>query len=208
MAKILHVAASALVCLLARPAAAQIKQPGAHPRYSFELEPHLTVGWAGPGPAHLRREGVGVGLRASIPLFHNGPIDSINNNMAITFGLDWVHFGYDRGRACRDFRDFACDQDLSASAFWLPVALQWNFFVHKRISVFGEVGLAIRHETWAWARPCGPGSPEPWCEYRESETRFLNFVFYPGARFMLSDTIGITLRVGYPHLTAGVSFLF
>ena len=92
--------------------------------------------------------------------------------------------------------------------FWLPVALQWNFFVHKRISVFGEAGLAIVHTNWSWARPCPPGSAAPVCEYRVSDTDFLNFVFYPGARFMLSDTVGLTLRIGYPHLTAGASFLF
>lgn len=207
MPKLSYLAIPALCCAFARPAAAQIKQPGSHTRYSFELEPHLTVEWAG-GPDYFGDEGVGLGLRASIPLFHNGPIDSINNNMAITFGVDWVHFGYDRGRACRDFRGIYCDQDFSANAFWLPVGLQWNFFVHKRISVFGEVGLAIVHENWAWSRPCGPGAGAPFCEYRESDTRLLNMVFYPGARFMLSDNIGLTLRLGYPHLTAGASFLF
>lgn len=195
-----------LLCALARPAAAQVKQPGAHTRYSFELEPHLTVQWEGGGPAYFGNEGLGLGLRASIPLFHNGPISTINNNMAITFGLDWVHFGYDRSRACREFTGFYCDRDFSANAFWLPVALQWNFYVHPSISVFGEVGLAIVHENWAWARPCN--NPAGFCEFRESDTSLVNFVFYPGARFMLSDTIGITVRIGFPHLTAGVSFLF
>jgi hypothetical protein len=207
MAKFTPFAVSALIALLARPAAAQIKQPGAHPKYSLELEPHLTVEWDG-GPAYFGRDGVGLGLRASIPLFHNGPIDSINDSMAISFGLDWVHFSYDRARACHDFRDFYCDHEFSANAFWLPVTLQWNFFVHKRIRVFGEVGLAIVHTNWSWARPCPPGSVEPVCEYRESDTDFVNFVFYPGARFMLSDSIGLTLRIGYPHLPAGASFLF
>jgi hypothetical protein len=46
----------------------------------------LVLDWAGaPGPDS---EGFGAGFRASIPLFHNGPIDTINNNMAITFGFD------------------------------------------------------------------------------------------------------------------------
>jgi hypothetical protein len=202
MAKFIQFVIPVLACLLSRPAAAQIKQPGSHPRYGFELEPHLTVEWDG-GPSYYGREGVGLGLRASIPLFHNGPIDKINNNMAISFGLDWVHFSYDRARTCREFRDFYCD-DFDANAFWLPVTLQWNFFVHKRISVFGEVGLAIVHENYSWARPCAGG----FCEYRDSATHFPRFVFYPGARFMLSDSIGITVRLGYPHLTAGVSFLF
>jgi hypothetical protein len=32
-------------------------------------------------------------------------------------------------------------------------------------------------------------------------------MFEGGARFMIADTIGFTLRVGWPHLTAGMSFL-
>ncbi|MGC4094411.1 MAG: outer membrane beta-barrel protein [Polyangiaceae bacterium] len=194
--------------VLPSTAQAQIKQPGQHPHYAFELEPHFTFQWD-HGPDYYGSEGVGLGLRASIPLFHNGPIPSINNNMAITFGLDWVHFGYDRNAACVRFRGGFCNNnwDFSANALWFPVALQWNFFVHKSISVFGEVGLAFAHTRYSWAQPC-PQSPNGLCEYRDSSTRFPYFVFYPGARFMLSDSIGITVRVGYPHLTAGASFLF
>jgi hypothetical protein len=196
----------ATTSLLAQPAAAQIKQPGAHPDYSVELEPHLTVAWD-RGPRHFNDEGVGVGFRASIPLFHNGPITSINNSMAITFGLDWVHFAYDRDRACRELRGVYCDEhDFTANAFWLPVALQWNFFVHRRISVFGELGVALVHERWSWARPC-PGAPGPICDYDDSDTDFAELVFSPGARFMLSDHVGFTVRIGYPHLTLGASFL-
>jgi len=207
MAKIPFAIVTLVLGSLARPAGAQIKEPGAHPHYFLELEPHLTLEWDG-GPDYFGEDGAGVGLRASIPLFHNGPITSINDSMAITFGLDWVHFGYDRARACRDFRgDFCDEENFSANAFWVPVALQWNFFVHPRISVFGELGLALHHESWSWARPC-PGAPGPLCTYQESDTHFAHLVFYPGARFMLSERIGITVRVGYPHLTAGVSFLF
>jgi hypothetical protein len=201
-----HAAKLLAFCALfwAAPAAAQIKQPGAHPDYAVELEPHLTFEWD-EGPAYYGGSGVGLGFRASIPLFKNGPIPRINNNMAITFGLDWVHFAYDQSVACARFRgDFCRDWGFSANAFWLPVALQWNFFVHPRISVFGEVGLAIVHERWSWANPCGGGGL---CQYTDSGTRFPFLVFYPGARFMLSDRIGLTARVGYPHVTFGASFL-
>ena len=196
-----------LVGLLARPAQAQIKEPGAHTHYSVELEPHVTLGWAG-APAHYADEGLGLGLRASIPIFHNGPITTINNNMAITFGVDWLHFGYDHDVACRDLPGPDCEtHDFYANAFWFPVALQWNFFVHRRISVFGEVGLAIVHERWSWGRPC-PGEPGSYCDYTDTHTHFAEFIFYPGARFMVSDNVGFTIRVGFPHITLGASFLF
>jgi len=197
----------ALAVLMTRPAHAQIKEPGAHTHYSVELEPHLTFGWAG-APVHYAAEGFGLGLRASIPLFHNGPVTSINNNMAITFGVDWLHFGYDHRVACHDFPGPECDgHDFYANAFWLPVALQWNFFVHRRISVFGELGLAIVHERYSWARAC-PGAPGTFCDYTGTDTDFAEFIFYPGARFMVSDNVGFTVRVGFPHITLGASFLF
>jgi hypothetical protein len=207
MAKLYAVTVPIALVLLAAPAFAQIKEPGAHPAYGVELEPHLVLGWD-RGPHHFADDGVGVGLRASIPFLRNGPISSINNNMALTFGLDWVHFGYDRAAACRDYRGAFCDdQDFSANAFWLPVAVQWNFFVHPRISVFGELGLALVHERWSWARPC-PGMPGPLCEYHDTHTDFAELVFYAGARFMLSDNFGFTLRLGFPQVTLGASFLF
>lgn len=198
--------APALFALLLAPSAlAQIKEPGAHPHYGVELEPHLTLGWAG-APPHFAGDGVGFGLRASIPLIQNGPISSINDSLAITFGLDWLHFAYDRDYGCRDLPGPTCDDyGYSADAFWVPVAVQWNFFVHRRISVFGELGLAVAHERWSWARPC-PGGPGAFCDYHDSHTSFAELVFYPGARFMLSDNFGLTVRVGFPHVTLGASF--
>ena len=157
---------------------------------------------------HYSNEGVGLGLRASIPLFHNGPITTINNSMAITFGVDWLHFGYDHHLACRDLPGPRCeDYDFSANAFWFPVAVQWNFFVHRRISVFGELGLAVVHERANWACPC-PEAPDGWCDYSDSHTDFAEFIFYPGARFMLSDNFGFTVRLGYPYVTLGASLFF
>src|SRR5262245_35654415 len=65
-----------------------ITQPGQHPNYAVEIEPHFDVDWEQtPGFAD---EGYGLGLRATIPFLDNGPISRINNNMGIGFGLDWV----------------------------------------------------------------------------------------------------------------------
>jgi hypothetical protein len=203
--RILKIATIAAVLFAPALAQAQIKQPGAHPHYSVELEPHFVFGWAG-GPRFYGDEGIGAGLRASIPFIDNGPIDTINNNMGITFGLDYLYYDFDNCYYYGLNFNLCNNYDFSAHAFWLPVAMQWNFFVHRRISVFGEVGLAIEHVRFNWVQACPPGVPGPYCEYDDSDTR-LRFLFYPGARFMLADTVGITVRVGYPHLTAGVSFL-
>src|ERR1700744_2488828 len=80
--------------ILAAPALASaqtIKEPGNHPNYSAELEPHLVVQWNDYAPCGS--DAFGPGFRATIPFLQNGPIPKINNNMGIGFGLDWAHSG-------------------------------------------------------------------------------------------------------------------
>lgn len=174
-----------------------IREPAQHRDYSVELEPHFVLDWSGiEGPG---REGFGAGFRASIPLFRNGPVTTINNNMAISFGFDWA-----RGsRPCGPRRPEVWDYDCSIDSFWFPIALQWNFFLTDVISVFGEPGLALVHYRWEhWERCWAPG----YCDPDGHDTR-LKPVLWGGARFLLSESIGITVRVGYPSITAGVSLL-
>src|ERR1700692_4192726 len=72
-----------------------IKRPGDHPNYSVEIEPHGLWGWHhyyyAPG------DGLGLGVRFSIPIVENGFVPSINNSVAIGFGVDWLHYS---GDAC------------------------------------------------------------------------------------------------------------
>jgi hypothetical protein len=173
-----------------------VKNPGEHPRYSVELEPHFVLDWAGaPGPD---AEGYGAGFRASIPYLQNGPVSTINNNMAITFGFDWSH----AERPCGPWRA-GWTHDCKINSFWFPVALQWNFFLTEIINVFAEPGLAIVHYRWDyWDRCWAPG----YCDPDGARTR-VQPVLWAGARFLLNDSIGITVRLGYPSISAGLSFL-
>lgn len=59
------------------------RQAGAHDN-SIEYEFHATLGYD-------RSYDVGVGFRLGIPLLKNGFISSINNNVAISVGADFVH---------------------------------------------------------------------------------------------------------------------
>ncbi len=167
-------------------AAGIIKRPGAHAHYGFEFEPHLMFQYH-RAPA----EGAGIGARFNIPLFHNGPIDKINNNMAIGFGADIVFWDNDdfrwRGRFCRDFND-----DCDGVTLWFPVVLQWNFFLTDIISVFGEPGIAARYWDSDWGDDFDPVEP----------------IFGAGARFQFSDTVGLTVRLGTPYASVGANFLF
>lgn len=196
----------AVLATLFFPAASQaqaiIKQPGNHANYTLEIEPHLAFQWAsrfGSG------DGFGGGARVNIPFMHNGPIPSINNNMGISFGLDitfgdggpgWCYNRYDRNL----WRD-----DCSVTEVWLPVAMQWNFYLTKVISVFGEPGFAIAHRRWDYDWYCN-GNTGAYCDQHRSDTD-LEFIFAGGGRFMFSDKIGATVRIGFPMITAGINFL-
>lgn len=188
------------LALLAPSARAQsiIKQPGNHPDYSVELEPHI-VGQYDRTP--YGTGGIGVGFRASIPFVRNGPVPKINNNIGMSFGVDWVHFGADDychdGRGYPDFYATNC----GGSDLWFPVTGQWNFFLTPIISVFGEFGLAIHHERWSYEADC------PGCSYHYSRTDFFEPVFFAGGRFLFGKTVGLTVRLGWPYISVGASFL-
>ena len=190
-------------------AAGIIKEPGKHPHYSVELEPHFV--WTWDWLPHEAQDGLGLGLRASIPLFHNGPIDTINNNMAITFGFDWAHSSAHCGPGNRPppgyppgYYPYYDYYNCSANSYWVPVALQWNFFLTDIVSVFGEPGFAIVHERWNQWAPCAPGAAV--CEYTQSDTQF-HPVIWGGARFLFNDHLGVTVRVGVPSMSVGLTIL-
>ncbi len=179
-----------------------IKEPGNHPNYGVELDPHV-VGQYGSTP--YSDGGFGVGFRASIPFVHNGPVPKINNNIGITFGIDWVHFGdddYCNGRGYVAFFPDSC----SATDLWFPVAAQWNFFLTPIISVFGELGLAMRYTRWSYEGTClGPGSGQ--CDASASHFDPFEPVLWGGGRFLFAKTVGMTVRLGWPYISVGATFL-
>jgi len=180
-------------------ASAQIKQPGDHRLYNVELEPHLVIEWNDVTPCS--NDGFGPGFRASIPFLDNGPIPRINNNMAIGVGLDWAHYSYN----C--YHAFYNGADLNADVFTLPVVVQWNFFLTHSISVFGEGGLVFRHTRWDYAynsAPQGCINADGFCTSSRSDSG-LDLTLAAGGRFMVSDSVGFLLRLGFPYVSAGVS---
>jgi len=139
-----------------------IKYPGLHPRYVFEAEPH---GLIAPYANFLP----GVGFRGTVNLVHNGFVSSINNSVGIGFGADWVDKGV-----------------------WIPVVLQWNFWLSRNWSVFGEPGVAFR---------VGHG-------LEGDHNDHLGILgLWVGGRFHFTDRVTLTLRLGRPTFSVGVSFL-
>jgi hypothetical protein len=160
------VLASGVALAAASPALADeqsiIKNPGDHPSYFFEAEPHVLFGFGGP---FENRGDVGIGFRGSFNI-HDGPISSINDSFGVGVGIDIAPF---------------------SGGDWVlvPVVFQWNFWLSTHWSVFGEPGLAF----------CGGGR----CTAVP--------ILYAGGRFHITPRIALTLRIGYPDFSFGVSFL-
>jgi hypothetical protein len=187
--------------LAAFPARAEsiIRQPGQHPRYWVEAEPHLVFGWTDPPGVHTPGdEAYGLGARFSIPIV-DGLIHSINDSAAIGFGGDFLHYYSGRhyaGRCTRSVPGRAgtsvCVETSAdggyANMLVFPVVFQWNFWLTDVISVFGEPGLAL---TWD----------------KNEGLDFSPLVIWGGARFQVADSVAITLRLGVPTISAGASFL-
>ncbi len=199
LSKLPILAPAALCAVLAFAATARaqsiIKSPGDHPDYAVEIEPHLDFGWANL----YRSNGFGAGARFSIPIVKNGFVPSINNSVAISFGIDWLRYSdcyYYNSRFRSD--GYGC----GASYFIFPVAMQWNFWLSPRWSVFGEPGLYVYHGVFD--DYCGNLNAND-CGYPTRNG--VDFAFYAGGRFHFNDKIAITLRLGYPTLSFGVSFL-
>ncbi len=181
-------AAMALVPTLAY-ADGTIRNPGDHPDYRFDIEPHGVLGYGYWDPNAYGFFGFGGGVRISMPICKNCFVPRINNNVAISFGADFIF--YPLGDAARVF-------GFTPSYLALPVALQWNFFVHKKWSVAGEPGFTPLFGVFYNYGNCAGG-----CN---------NWGIYPTlsavGRYHFSDKIALTMRIGTPpeFFNIGVSF--
>jgi hypothetical protein len=173
-----------------------IKQPGARTDYVFEAEPHLNVGLFDP-PGFGGGTGWGLGFRGTVQLLKNGFIPKINNSVGIGFGIDYVRYdGWQGPRgACRQFVPGPAGVPICVRTsdidhvnyFYVPVVMQWNFWLHRKWSVFGEPGLAFY--------------------VQDGQLQFTPFVLYAGGRYHITDRITLTMRIGYPTFSLGASFL-
>lgn len=143
-----------------------IKRPENHPHYVFEAEPHGLVGFWGP----FAKGAVGAGFRGTFVILDGGLIRSLNDSVGVTAGADYF-FG--------------------VNDVYLPVALQWNFWLSRNWSVFGEPGVSFTLK----GGKGGKGG------------RMLDPLIMGGGRLQLADSVALTLRAGYPAVSVGVSFL-
>lgn len=202
----LGVACVALL-MLAAPAAARaddtITRPGDHPRYLVEIEPQGLWGFThydyAPG------DGFGAGGRFSIPVLPTGLIPGINDSLAIGVGADWLHYS---GSPCTSYQAAPhlytgpCYYVGDTSSLQFPVVAQWNLFVASKWSVFAEPGMIVWH---SFADPCANAPAGSACV--TPTTTGVDFAFWVGGRYHVSDRVALVMRVGYPTFSFGVSFM-
>ena len=95
----------------------------------------------------------GVGFRGTLELVDNGFISSINNSVGLGFGVDWTK-----------------------KRTWIPIVMQWNFWLSRNWSVFGEPGVVLRIEDGVkFEGGKGPDKLDP-------------FAFYAGGRLHFRTT--------------------
>jgi hypothetical protein len=193
---------SALALLLATPASASAqgmtRRFYGQPSYGLELEPHLVLGPANP-PGPGVGEGAGVGFRGSIVVAHDGFIDNVNDAVAVGFGLDILHYPGDGAsafgtcvrRTPGPAGTVICTEVDTPGGprnyLFIPVVMQWSFWLTPQWSVFGEPGLDV---------------------FFTGHTGGVTPSLAVGGRLQLSDAFTVVLRIGWPTTTVGVSFLF
>ncbi len=101
-----------------------------HIQGAVRLDVHLGVGWRGS---------LGPGMRVDIPIARDGLISSVNDELALTLGADFLFHTYEYDSR-HHYYQHQRDGDLT---LLFPIAMQWNFILNSRWTVFPELGLAI-----------------------------------------------------------------
>lgn len=193
---VLAAATATLVCSFASTGLADsyvLEDPGRHPNYDIDIEGHGVLGTFG-GPNPDDGVGWGFGLRGTYELVDNGFIETINNTFGISAGIDYLHWGSARVTTnCVPAVGGTLNCELRRRTFEeviVPVTAQWNFWITRDFwSVFGEPGIAMRFRT-------------------NADNNFEPLVFFAGGRLHFADDFTLTLRVGYPYISLGATWIY
>lgn len=120
----------------------------------------------------------GPGIRATWPVADPAFIPKLNNSIGIGVGADFF-FNAD---ACHTVSG---ERRCYNTAVAIPVVMQWNFWFTEKWSAFGEPGIIL--------------GVRPFTDFG------LNIA--AGGRYQINDAITLTLRIGVPVASFGVSFL-
>jgi hypothetical protein len=159
----------AVLAFLAMPRAASAAGdlPDSPHYHGVRFDLHLDFGWYNDA---------GAGFRVELPVLTRGPLTTLDNDLAVSLGAELLYF-YEPG-----FTGWGV----------FPIgALQWNFYLNQKWSVFPELGLAFL---------IGPDRDRYW---RSVAAPFLGV----GARYHFSQSNSLLLRVNWPAgLQVGIVF--
>jgi hypothetical protein len=141
----------------------------------------------------------------SIPLSDDGFLSRLNDSVALGFGIDWVLYEGDNRVRARCGRFVAApnytrvcvelgDGAAASEYLFFPLLMQWNFWLHKRASVFVEPGLELH-----WVRHGD-------ARFGDETDLGMGPVIDFGGRLHFVDFAALTLRLGYPTSSLGLSF--
>jgi hypothetical protein len=167
--------------------------------YDLELEPHLVLGTSPPDPGY--GTGVGIGVRGSLVIVPDGFLPRINDSVAVGVGIDYGRYHgawsvngyrdqclhYEPGPNGTSICTEVTSNGGSYNYLFIPVVMQWNFWLTRHFSAFGEPGVNfyfVGQHGFDFV-PCG----------------------YVGGRVQLTPNLTLTGRIGYPTLAIGVSFM-
>ncbi len=152
----------------------------------LQLDFHGGFTWYGLGFAG--------GARFGIPLVQNGFVPSIDNAVYLNFGVDVYAIDWDGCRGaggCGGAREYGF-------AMGFPVALHWEFYFNDSWSAFGELGFQIfLPPSLFYRNQWDPGDHiGAW------------IIGAAGGSYHFSEAVALTLRVGNPYISFGVTFQF
>jgi len=177
LARILFVTSIALVPLAA-PAVARAEHPFAGTR-PFQLDLHGDLLWYGYG--------IGGGARFGIPIVHNGFVDSIDDAVYINFGIDTYYVD--------DFGWMGAGVHHYGFGMGFPITLHWEFYFNDTWSAFGELGFQVYF-------PASVFDGNPTGYYVDAGAWIIGMV---GGTLHFNEVVGLTLRVGNPYVSIGVT---
>jgi hypothetical protein len=192
-----------VVCVLLMNGAASaqsiIKHGNASRSYKVEIEPRGVFAPFSP-PRGSADVGIGGGVNFGINLAPRGFLPTVYDSVALAVGIDVVQYfgGHPAPAECAEWEGNGsaaiCVRTRSSNGpallFYTPVLLQWNFYLTPQWSVFGEPGFTMF--------------------FRTARHESLNVgafpAFFVGGRYHFSNQATLTMRLGYPYTTIGVSF--
>lgn len=151
----------------------------------FTIEAHGGLSWYGLGFAG--------GARFGIPLVNNGFVSSIDNAVYLSLGGDF-YFVRD-GRCYRNDPGDPCG-DGYRFAMGFPVALHWEFYFSDMWSAFGELGFQVYLPPSLFHAG--------YIDYDDHVGAWV--IAAVGGSLHFNEVIALTLRVGNPYISFGVTF--